>query len=213
MEKSKHGMTSEVARDKKISGHENENIVAEQLNGVVIKGVGKVDILTPNGNMVSCKKGKKTQWSLYCKETMVNNEWNKIQKESLINYIDFLPDSADEYKKNRDKFRVNTYSQDLLNGFKDCPMELIKFCCGYGKIDIFHLTDARTNETYMINSSDFFRKIENSIKDVYRTNGGKIVISGGVKNTIIFELELRKGTNHKKVLFHSLLGRIIDIVK
>ena len=213
MKKSKHGMTSEMARDKKISGHENENIVAEQLNGTVIKGRGKVDIITSNGVKVSCKQGKKTQWSLYCKETMVGKDWNETQKNSLINYIDFLPDFKEDYKKNKEQFKVNPYSQDLLDSFKDNPIELIKFCCGYGKIDIFHLTDVRTNEKYMINSSDFFKKIEDSIKKVYKTNGGKIVISGGVKNTIIFELELRKGTNHKKVLFHSLLGRIIDIVK
>jgi len=60
MKKSKHGMTSEMARDKKISGHKNENIVAEQLNGTVIKGRGKVDIITSNGVKVSCKQGKKT---------------------------------------------------------------------------------------------------------------------------------------------------------
>jgi hypothetical protein len=211
--KSKHGMTSEMARDKKISGHENENVVATQMKGTVIKGTGKVDVVTLNGDRVSCKRGKKTQWSLYSKETMLGNCWNESQKESLINYIDFLPESVEEYKKNRNQYRINQYSQDLLNDVKDNPMELIKFCCGFGKIDIFHLTDDRTNESYLINSSDFFHKIENAIKGVYKTNGGKIVISGGVKNTIMFELELRKGTNHKKVLFHSLLGRIIDIVK
>jgi hypothetical protein len=213
MEKSKHGMTSEQARDKKIAGHKNEDIVAEQFNGVVLKGTGKVDIQTPNGENISCKRGKKTQWSLYCKDTMLNNVWNQSQKVALEKYIDFLPESAVEYKQNRQLYKINPYSQELLDNLKDSPMELIKFCCGYGKIDYYHLTDDRTNQPYMISSTDFFNKIEKSIKDVYRTNGGKIVISGGEKNTIIFELELRKGTNHKKVLCHSLLGRIIDIVK
>ena len=58
----------------------------------------------------------------------------------------------------------------------------------------------------------FFEKVKNSITRIYTTPGGKFVIAGGKKDIILFELELRKGTNHKKVLFHSHLSRIIDVV-
>ena len=63
-------------------------------------------------------------------------------------------------------------------------------------------------DKYQIND-----KIEKSIKRVYTTPGGKFSIAGGDKDVLLFELELRKGTNHKKVLFHSHLSRIIDVVK
>ena len=82
-----------------------------------------------------------------------------------------------------------------------------------GKVDLFHLTDIRDDESYQVSANDFFESIENAITRIYTTSGGKFVIAGGIKDTILFELELRKGTNHKKVLFHSHLSRIIDVVK
>ena len=206
-------MTSEQARQKKIMGHINENIVAEEVCGIVLGGNKKGDIKNSENKIISAKTGTKTQWSLYCEKTMIDGDWNEIQKKSLIKYINFLPDSKEEYENNRDKFKINPYVVNLYEAFKYDYMKLIKFFCGYGKVDLFHLTDIRNEERIQITSNDFFNNIENAIKRVYTTNGGKFVIAGGEKNIILFELELRKGTNHKKVLFHSHLSRIIDVLK
>ena len=213
MKKSKHGMTSEQARQKKLIGHNNENIVANEVGGIVLTGNKKGDIRTFEDKIISAKTGTKTQWSLYCENTMISGDWNEIQKKSLIDYINFLPDSKEDYENNRAKYRVNPYASDLYSAFKHDYMKLIKFFCGYGKVDLFHLTDIRDDESYQVSANDFFESIENAITRLYTTSGGKFVIAGGIKDTILFELELRKGTNHKKVLFHSHLSRIIDVVK
>jgi len=212
MKKSLHGMTSEEAQEKKYEGHEHEKRVAKSENGIVIPGQGKIDVITPEGRL-SCKQGKKTQWGLYCLETMISGPWSDEQKRSISDYFNFLPDSVEEYLRNRDFFRNNPFAQTLFNQFNNKVMDLIKFFCGEGKIDIFHLTDRRDGKIYKISSEVFFNKISKSIKKVYTTKGGKLVIAGGEKNLILFELEMRKGTNHKKILFHSPLSRVIDIVK
>jgi len=212
MKKSLHGMTSEKAKEKKYKGHQNENIVAKLENGIVIHGRGKIDVRTCEGTL-SCKQGKKTQWALYCLATMLSGPWSEEQKKSITDYINFLPDSPEFYLDNRDIYRNNPYAENLYNQFSKKIMDLIKFFCGEGKIDIFHLTDNRDNKIYKINSENFFDKISKSISRVYITKGGKLVIAGGAKNLILFELEMRKGTNHKKILFHSPLSRIIDIMK
>lgn len=213
MKKSKHGMTSEQAREKKIIGHINEGIVAEEICGIVLGGNQKGDIKNSENKIISAKTGTKTQWSLYCEKTMINYNWNENQKRALTNYINFLPDSKEEYENNRDKYKINPYASEIYNAFKNNYMELIKFCCGYDKIDFFHFTDIRDNKTYQVTKTIFFEKIKKSINRTYITPGGKFVIAGGEKNIILFELELRKGTNHKKMLFHSHLSRIIDVMK
>jgi hypothetical protein len=213
MEKSKHGMTSEQASQKKLMGHQNEEIVANEVGGVVLVGNKKGDIRTSENKIISAKTGTKTQWALYCENTMISGDWNETQKKSLIDYINFLPDSKEDYKKNRIKYKINHRASELYDAFKYDYMGLIKFFCGWGKVDLFHLTDIRNNERHQISPNDFFENIENSITRIYTTPGGKFVIAGGRKDTILFELELRKGTNHKKVLFHSHLSRIIDVVK
>jgi hypothetical protein len=213
MKKSKHGMTSEQARQKKLIGHNNENIIANEVGGIVLTGNKKGDIRTFEDKIISAKTGTKTQWSLYCESTMISGDWNEIQKKSLVDYINFLPDSKEDYENNRVEYRINPYASDLYNAFKYDYMNLIKFFCGHGKVDLFHLTDIRDNKIYQIPSNSFFDRIESAITRVYTTTGGKFVIAGGKKDIILFEMELRKGTNHKKVLFHSHLSRIIDVVK
>jgi thioredoxin reductase len=114
MKKSKHGMTSEMARQKKLMGHQNEDIVAIEVNGVVIHGNKKGDIKTSENEIISVKTGTKTQWSLYCENTMISGDWNEVQKKSLIDYINFLPDSKEDYKNNRTKYKTNPYLLHLV---------------------------------------------------------------------------------------------------
>jgi hypothetical protein len=212
--KSKHGMTSEKASERNLAGKQREKQRAKQLNGSrVIKGRKKPDLQREDGKTESVKGGKKTQWALYCLSRIQSSVFSETQKNVILKYMNFLPDDVDFYKSNKDLFKNNPYVENLFEEFSDKPMELVKYFCGYGQVDFFTLIDDRNNETYCVSSNVFFEKLEQSIKKVYTTNGGKFVIAGGKKNTILFELELRKGTNHKKILFHSHLSRIIDVVK
>jgi hypothetical protein len=214
VKKSKHGMTSEQASERNLAGRAREYERASEIPGAkVINGIEKPDILRIDGKTESVKGGTKTQWGLYCLQTILSSNLSDTQKESLKKYMNFLPDDVGVYLKNKEMFKKNTYVIDVYDEFYDKPIELIKYFCGNNKVDYFTLIDNRDGKTYCVDAEIFFEKINNSIKKVYTTNGGKFVIAGGEKNTILFELEMRKGTNHKKILFHSLLSRIIDVVK
>lgn len=213
-QKSKHGMTSEQASKRNLAGKEREKQRALQLNGSqVIKGRKKPDIRREDGKTESVKGGKKTQWALYSTSTIQNSKLNKTQKNAILKYMNFLPDNVIVFQDNRNLYKINPHIQELYQEFVTQPIELVKYFCGYGMVDFFTLIDDRDGQTYCVTSDIFFGKLKNSIKRVYTTKGGKLVIAGGEKNTILFELEMRKGTNHKKILFHSLLSRIIDVVK
>lgn len=214
VQKSKHGMTSEQASERNLAGKQRENQRAQQLNGSqVVKGRKKPDIQRKDGKTESVKGGKKTQWALYSTSTIQTSVFNKTQKDVILKYMNFLPDDVKSFQDNRNLYKINPYAQELFQEFATQPMELVKYFCGYGQVDFFTLMDDRDGQTHCIDSDLFFKKLKNSIKRVYTTKGGKLVISGGEKNTILFELEMRKGTNHKRILFHSLLSRIIDVVK
>jgi hypothetical protein len=215
MKKSKHGMTSEQASKKKKDGHSREYIRALQVSGTVIKGNGKGDVLREDNKVESVKGGKKTQWGLMSLDSILTkSSFNDEINECLKEYVNFLPEDINIFNQNRTKFKHNLKADKLLESLNGDVMGLIKHFCGFGIIDYYTFFDERNDEIYCVNYLDFYDKIEKSIKTIYTTKGGKIVIKGGVKNTILFELELRKsGGSYKRVLFHSILRRIIDIVK
>lgn len=214
VQKSKHGMTSEEASRRNLAGKQREKQRVNQLSGSrVIKGQKKADILKKDGTTESVKGGKKTQWALYSISKIQDSDFSQDKKDLILKYMNFLPDDIDFFEKNRHLFKHNPYAQDLLQEFETQPIELIKYFCGYGQVDFFTLIDDRDNTTYCVGSDSFFDKLRKSIKRVYTTKGGKLVIAGGEKDIILFELELRKGSNHKRILFHSHLSRIIDVVK
>jgi hypothetical protein len=211
--KSKHGMTSEQASERNLAGKRRELERAKKIEGsLVIKGRKKPDILRKDGKTESVKGGTKTQWALYGLNTILSSNFNNTEKKHFSDYINFLPDDINSFQENRDLYKKNPFVKELYDDFKGKPIELIKYFCGYGQVDIYTFIDERDNFTHCTNSETFFDKIEKSIKNVYTTEGGKLVISGGKKNTILFEMEIRKGSNHKKLLFHSILSRIIDVV-
>lgn len=217
METSIHGMTSEVASEKKKSGHKREVVRAELLGygAQVITGTGKGDILRGDGKIESVKGGKKTQWALYCLYRIMNdNFFSKEELEVMSKWVNFLPDDKNEWKKDREKYKSNQNVYELYEVFKKTPIKLINYFCGVNLVDFLVILDSRNNTWLETSMSEFSEKILKSIKNVYTTKGGKLVISGGEKNTILFEMELRKGNgSHKRVLFHSHIHRIIDCLK
>lgn len=216
MKNSKHAMTSEVASQKKKSGHAREQIRLLQLGegSEVIKGTGKADIRRHDGLFESVKGGKKTQWALYSLGRITEDQYfDQFEFEAIKNWVDFLPDDKNEWKKNRSYYSINPNSTRLVEVFKQNPMKLINYFCGANVIDFVVTLDSRTNTWNEIEMSLFIEKISNSIKRVYSTPGGKLVIAGGKNDIILFEMELRKGTSHKRILFHSKLHTIIDCLK
>lgn len=218
MENSTHGMTSEVAFNVKSKGHTRELIRKEQLGGntKIIKGTGKPDILRGNdGKTESVKGGKKTQWALYCLNRVITDKYFTSKELDVITkWVNHIPDDKNEWEINRKYYSLNPHAINLVETFKDEPTKIIKYFCGVDIVDFLVTEDYRDGVWRETPMTDFLNKIKENIKKVYCTKGGKLVISGGVKNTILFELELRKGkSSHKYILFHSHLHRIIDCIK
>jgi hypothetical protein len=216
MKVSFHGMTSEDASHKKKSGHKREFVRLLQLpeGSTIISGTTKVDIVRNDGQTESVKGGKKTQWALYTLNRILTDEFfNEEEKEAFKEWVDYIPDSVQEWQENREHFSKNPKVENLYQLFKDNPEKLISYFCGVELVNHLVILDSRNNVWSERTMNHFQEKIKGSIKEVYTTEGGKLVISGGEKNTILFELELRKGKNsHKGILFHSLLHRIIDCI-
>lgn len=214
MKTSIHGMTSEDASNKKKGGHKREKVRAELLGegAEVISGTGKADIIRGDGKTETVKGGKKTQWALYSLNRLVTDEVFSEKEISCIQeWVNFIPDDKNEWKKNRNDYKINRNAEKVYEIFKNNPLKLISYFCGVNIVDILSILDSRTNEWKEVTMEEFSEKISRSIKRVYFTEGGKFVIAGGEKNIILFEMELRKGgTHHKRILFHSLIHRIID---
>ena len=214
MKTSPNAMTSEVASIKKKSGHKREILRVEILGEgtQVITGTGKPDVIRKDGKTESIKGGKKTQWALYTLNRIVtDNFFTEDEVYVISKWVNFLPDCKNEWSKNRDNYRNNPNAEELVNIFKNNPMKLVNYFCGTNLVDFLVTLDSRNNKWNEISMNEFSDKISNSIKSVYFTLGGKLVIRGGEKNIILFEMELRKGNgSHKRVLFHSKLHTIID---
>jgi hypothetical protein len=216
MNKLKHGMSSEYASEKKKQGHRREFLRVSQLGegARVIVGNLKPDVIRPDRLTESVKGGNRTQWALYCKDRINTSNLCENGKLAFNKWINFLPQDKNEYIKYREKYSKNPHIIELYNVYKDSPMTLIKYFCGYDEIDYYTLMDNRDGSQLVIEKEKFFDKIEKSITRVYTTEGGKFSIAGGPKDVLLFELELRKGKNsHRCVLFVSTLKQIIDIFK
>jgi hypothetical protein len=79
-----------------------------------------------------------------------------------------------------------------LNGSGVWVLRLVDYFCGTSIVDYLVILDSRNNRWMEKEMVEFRDKIKNNIKEVYTTPGGKLVFKGGDKNTILFELELRK---------------------
>ena len=90
--------SSDVSREKKLSGHKVESIVAELIGGEVVKGIKKADFIDTNNNVYSIKSGKKWQIFLYSNDRIANSKYLKILKLCL----DAFPNDYKSYLKDRE---------------------------------------------------------------------------------------------------------------
>jgi hypothetical protein len=215
--KSKHGMTSEQATEKKKNGHYIEEVFSSKIGGCVVKGTGKVDVIYFD-NRYSIKRGKKVQWALLSKDSIIDKfQKNEISTNELNDYFEFLP-NKDLYLNNRSLYKNNIKAEALSKVVSENLLKILNIVItNNGEINKLCFYDDRTQNGdlgsgnfFIFDASDALNVIVNMVKDVYFTPGGKVVIKGDLQ---LFEIELRKGTNHKKILIHSHTRRILDILK
>ena len=114
--------SSEISRDKKLSGHKNEEIFAELINAEVLKGTQKGDVKDKSENLYSIKSVKKWQIFLYSYTRIQSSRYLKLLKPCLdafpINYEEYLRDRThcisfkETYQKNNGYDAIKTLSNE-----------------------------------------------------------------------------------------------------
>ena len=89
--------SSETSREKKLSGHKVEKIVADLIGGELIKGTKKGDFIDTNKNVYSIKSGKKWQILLYSYDRICKSKHLNILKSCL----DSFPNDFYSYVEDR----------------------------------------------------------------------------------------------------------------
>lgn len=122
----KKAMNNHEASCKKTSGHENERIFSQLINGKVVNGKGKADVVTSNGVKCSLKQGKRYQLALYS----INSPcFTSSRFCFLISQCQLaFPENIANYEKNkvRCKKKLQFYMKELRECLND-GNELRKF--------------------------------------------------------------------------------------
>lgn len=90
--------SSQISREKKVSGHLRESDYATLIDGKTIKGTQKGDVIDKKGNLYSVKSGKKWQVFLY-----------RYDRISVSRYLKILQPCLDAFTKN-----TNLYFEDRI---------------------------------------------------------------------------------------------------
>ena len=116
----KRAMTPEAASTKKKTGHINERLFSELIDGYVIPGRGKTDVVDKEYNRYSVKGAKWWQIFMYVRSRFVTNtEFLEIGNVagSIINCLDAFPETREEYEV--DKMTAKRDLQAAMRELKD----------------------------------------------------------------------------------------------
>jgi hypothetical protein len=103
--------STEISREKKLSGHKEEQNFASLIDGEVLHGTQKGDVKDKNGNLHSVKSGKKWQVFLYSYNRILSSAHLKLLQPCL----DAFSDDAKKYFEDREKcigFKENYIAQN-----------------------------------------------------------------------------------------------------
>ena len=106
------GSNSKLASNYKKQGHKDEEEFASLINGKVISGSQKVDVIGPNGTSYSCKGGAKNwQILLYSESNFNDSEWSDLGtlfKECLDCFPSDYSIYAQDKKAAKKKLQIQT---------------------------------------------------------------------------------------------------------
>ena len=131
--------SSEVSRNKKIAGHNVEDFFASIIDGTVIKGTQKGDVIDKNKIVYSVKSGKKWQILLY--------SYKRICQSTYLNILQPCLDSfTKDYKKFvNDRVLCISYKEKYLEKFGKEKAKLLSNDEVNKKIGPNSYTDAKKN--------------------------------------------------------------------
>ncbi len=120
MFKRKRAMTTEAASIKKRTGHINERVFAELIEGNVISGRGKTDVIDQEGNRYSVKGAEWWQIFMYTKSRFLENtefiEMGNVA-DLLIDCLNAFPETRTEYVA--DRIVAKERLQPAMRGLKN----------------------------------------------------------------------------------------------
>lgn len=103
--------SSDVSREKKLSGHKEEEIYAALIKGKVLHGTQKGDVKDSNNNLHSVKSGKKWQIFLYSYDRIRNSSYLSI----LLPCLKAFPDDYNLYLA--DRIRCISYKEKYVKEY------------------------------------------------------------------------------------------------
>ena len=199
---SRHASSSELASINKKRGHSLEEVYSSRVNGKVIKGAGKTDVIESNGECSSCKGAKKhIQILLQSKDNTIEH----FGSEHPISKFVFYGYKVKKYKiengnkinltdKNNWKLRAEELSIWLKN--KKNFRELLNYIFSNNSIHNIVILEDINEDAYKFKINDVINFYTNLDYETYITKGCKVVVSSQLpessnKKLVIFNLELR----------------------
>jgi hypothetical protein len=199
---SKNGSSPKVASINKLRGHKLEKIYADRVNGSVVKGVGKVDVLEVTGKNTSCKGAKKhIQILLQSKDSTID----RFKTEHPITEFVIAGHKVKKFKvENKNKINVDdkniwkSKADELSNWLtkKENFKEILNYIFSNNSIHYLVVLEDEKQNAFKFKIKDiidFYVKLD---YQVYTTAGCKVVVKSIIPNVsskplVIFNLEIR----------------------
>lgn len=199
---SKHGSKSDLASKNKKRGQFLEEIYAKRVDGKIIKGVGKIDIIESNGDQISCKGAKKhIQILLQSKDKTIAifSESHPISEFVIAGYI------VKKYKAENsnkivvsDKKKWKEKSENLAKWLenKENFKNLLFYIFSNNHIKYLVVLEDPRQDAFKYKIEDIINFHTKLDYKVYTTTGCKVVVKAVIPNIsekplVILNLEIR----------------------
>lgn len=200
-ERKSHGMPSEKASRIKVRGHNKEFLFADLIQGKVVKGTNKVDVIDLNGKSYTIKggseikgeEGRDGRWQLFLfTESKFVKEEDFPARDFMLNILRTFPRNREDYLLNEEptKEKVGVIMAQLKEYFTNKNNIYSFFDKSIFNFQIDFLV------IYHDDSFHIFERTEvlNCLRDfsVVRNSKGLQKVIFDYDNKILLELEVRK---------------------
>lgn len=185
-------MTTENASAVKKKGHSEEVEFANSINGTVVNGTTKIDVIGENGEKYQLKRGKRYQWALYSNKAKIDNVPHLA--EIFASLID-NEEEKDKAKKIENQKTLMKKGVEILQD-KNNLKEFLDYMIFANEENLQHRFNLN-NEVIFTNKKDLLEDLVNC--DVVSSRGDRKIILKK-KNNII-EIEVR--SDKKSILLVS----------
>jgi hypothetical protein len=226
----KRAMTHEKASKVKTGGHLDEELFASLIDGVVVKGTNKKDVVDSSNNLHSVKSGNnKWQIFLYSKSRF-EKSIGFFGAQKFVDLLNSIPETFEEYqsKKSISKQKLGEKMVEIknfLSGKSDLFIHKNKIIFLHEAIfhgnEVNYFTIKVGDKFYIFDSVEVLNAIDkNTIIDNSKAktkdqdDNQKVLFKDVNRNVNVAEIEIRKESKakYKAVLFNMYKERILNIL-